>query len=156
MKTLFSFLLMAFLSFSSFAAVNPVADSPQPFSIGSVQLKAGTYISLEITERLQSDKMTVGQLVRMQVRTNIVVNKRVVIRTGAVAMGRVKAIRKTTYNHAEEIHIIAVNVQTVDGQLIALEGNEQILKGEFRGQAAVVHPGTMTDARIMNNEWIDY
>ncbi|MCO6479430.1 MAG: hypothetical protein J5I94_22540 [Phaeodactylibacter sp.] len=136
------------------AANSPAAflEADAVFTFGKkVELRAGTLILLELSERIQSDAMTVGQLVKFKVSTDVVVDGRVAIRTGALALGRVKSISQSTYNNPEEIHIEVTSVQAVDGQQIALNGTEQIAKGAYPGQGAATQQGMAITASVMND-----
>jgi hypothetical protein len=42
----------------------------------------------------------------------------------------------------------------VDGQMVALNGNEQSVRGQFPGQGTTVQTGTSITAQVMNNQKI--
>ena len=114
-------------------------------------LPSGTLVMLETTEKISSDAVTVGKILVFRVRTNVVVDGKVVIATGAVAIGRVKSITATTYNNPEEITLEVTYAQAVDGQQEALNGAEQTYKGRYSRESAVVEPGQMITGTVMNN-----
>lgn len=114
-------------------------------------LPSGTLVMLETTEKISSDAVTVGKILLFRVRTNVVVDGKVVITTGAIAMGRVKSITPTTYNNPEEIAFEVTYAQAVDGQQVALNGAEQTYKGRFSRESVVVEPGQMIVGTVMNN-----
>ncbi len=116
-----------------------------------VDLPAGAVVLLEVTEQLASEKVTVGQLVKCQVIADVVVDGKVVIRTGAVATARVKRIAPTTYNQAETLTLTAHSARAVDGQMIALHSGDQSIKGDFPNQPARVRIGTPLQANVVNN-----
>jgi hypothetical protein len=60
---------------------------------------------LETAERFGTDQVTVGKEIQFRVRTNVMAENEVAIRTGALAIGRVKAIEPATYNNPAEIRI---------------------------------------------------
>ena len=115
-----------------------------------VTLPAGTLVLLETSERFASDQATVGKVLQFRVRTDVKAENDIAIRTGALALGRVKAIEPATYNHPEELRIELQYVQTVDGQMIPLSGQEQSLRGQFTGQGTAVEAGTSITAFVMN------
>ncbi len=119
-----------------------------------ITLPTGTLVLLETAERTASDRATIGKQVLFRVRANVVVDGQVVIRTGALALGRVKSIRKNTYNFPESLVLEVTAVQTVDGRLVALHGNEQTFTGLFPGESMQVEPGQTMTASLMNNETI--
>lgn len=130
-------------------------DDPQPFTAkgllnGKCTLPSGTLVLLETTEKIFSDQVTVGKTIQFRVRTNVIAEKEVVIRTGALAIGRVKAIEPSTYNNPEEIRIELQYVQAVDGQMVPLSGQEESLRGQFTGQGTAVETGTSLTAYVMN------
>ncbi len=117
-------------------------------------LAAGTLILLETTESLDASRMTIGQLTQFKVKVDVRVDGEIVIRTGAMATGRVKSLKDGTYNTPGSIFIEVTSVQSVDGQQIALNGNEQELKGYYPGEAAKVNPGTTITATVTNDTTI--
>lgn len=114
-------------------------------------LQSGTVILLETLEKVQTDAVTVGQNLQFKVRTNVMSENEVVIRTGAMSLGRVKSIEPATRNNPEEIRIELLYVQAVDGQTIPLNGNEQTIRGAFPGQGVSVEAGTTISAFVTNN-----
>ncbi len=116
-----------------------------------VDLRAGTTIMLELSETLTSDQMTTGKLVKFKVTTDVVVDGKVAIRTGALAWGRIKSIDKPTYNNPAQLHIEVQHVQSVDGQQVALNGAEQILKGTYASQGMQAQMGAAITATVMND-----
>lgn len=114
-------------------------------------LPAGTLVILEIAEQINSASATIGKTVLFRVRTNVVVDGKPVIVTGAIAIGRVKNITPATFNNPEQIAIELLYAQAVDGQQVPLYGNEQTYKGKFAGESVIVEPGHMLTATVMNN-----
>ena len=131
-----------------------VSDPAPAFKIfkkdKDVTLNAGTLILLETNEKMESDAVTVGQTVQFRVRTNVLVNGKVAICSGALATGRVKAIQSATRNDAEEIRVELLYVQAVDGQMLPLNGNEQTIRGAYAGQGTTVQTGTAITAHVTN------
>lgn len=148
MKNTFTF--FAFIAFLSFGSIELIAATPSPI-LPKVVVKAGTLVTLETAEKIYSDDATVGQILKFSVLMNVVVDGKVVIASGALAIGRVKSIKKTTYNIPEEITIELKSVQAVDGQQIVLNGDEQTYKGKFTGEGTYVMPGRTITAKLMNN-----
>lgn len=113
-------------------------------------LPIGTAIFLENAELVGYDQATIGKNVRFLVRTDVVVNGTPLIRTGAIAMGRIKNITAPTYNDAATLTLEVTHVQAVDGQMVALNSTEQTYKGQFPRESMVVHPGQSIIATTMN------
>ncbi len=132
-------------------------EDPQPFGgakglfSNKETLLSGTLVLLETAERFSSDQVTVGKVIQFRVRTNVMAGKEVAIRTGALAIGRVKAIEPATYNNPAEIRIELQYAQSVDGQTIALSGQEQSLRGQFTGQGTSVETGASITGFVMND-----
>lgn len=145
MKTLFFlFTLVGTLQ------LNALTPPPPPETLPS-----GTFVFLELIEKVNSDQATVGKVLMFRVRTNVVVNGKTVITTGAMAIGKVKSIQETTYNIPEQITLTVTSVQAVDGQQVALNGIEQTFIGQFSGEGVTVEPGQPIIAGVMNNIDID-
>ena len=151
------FVFALFLSAASFAQAQDMYQDPQPFGgakglfSDKVTLSAGTLVILETSERFASDEVTVGKILQFRVRTDVMAEREIAIRSGALALGRVKSIEPSTYNNPEEIRIELQYVQTVDGQTIPLSGQEQSLRGQFTGQGTTVEAGTSITAFVMND-----
>jgi len=154
MKTLFAFCL-TIMTFSSFAFASAQTMEMPTYNIAAfnkkVTLKAGTIIMLETAESLQSNRMSVGQLIQFKVKTDVYAEGKLVVRTGALALGRVKNIQKATYNNPEFLTIEITTVQAVDGQTITLNSTEQTIKGVYAGQGSTMQKGTMISANVMND-----
>lgn len=138
---------------STFVIASKTTDEIVPFN--KIVLPAGTLVVLETNEKVFSDEMTQGQNLKFKVKTDVRVNGKVVIKTGVIALGRVKSITKTTYNFPERITIELTSVQTVDGQQIALDGNEQTFKGKFTGEGTTIDMGETITATVMNDVIVD-
>lgn len=145
----FFFSLVAIIAFSF--TTNTASASNQPKGHACKTLPSGTVVMLETTEKINSDDVTVGKILMFRVRTNVVVDGKVVITTGAIAIGRVKSITTTTYNNPEEITLEVTYAQAVDGTQVALNGAEQTYKGRFSKESVVVEPGQMIIGTVMNN-----
>ncbi len=136
--------------------INAFASAPQPTNTAiapcdKVMLTAGTLVILETTETLRSGQATVGQLVQFRVRTNVYAENEVAIASGAMATGRIKAIEPSTRNNPETYKIEVMYVQAVDGQQVALNGQELSIKGQFPGEDAGHNPGATITATVMND-----
>jgi hypothetical protein len=119
--------------------------------MGKITLHAGTLIYLETNERLNTDQATNGQMVQFKVKMNVTVNGKVVVRTGAIAIGRIKSVQGATYNNPAEVTIELTNVQAVDGQFIDLSGTEQTVRGTYPNQGTLINIGTAITANVMND-----
>jgi hypothetical protein len=146
------FLCFAFCTTLGFARTSDL--HPTPCFHKHADLSAGTIVLLETNETFKSDDVTVGKVLQFRVRTNVMAEGEVVIQTGALAIGRVKAIESATHNSQEEIRFELEYVQAVDGQMVALNGNEQSARGQFTGQGTTVQIVTSITAQVMNNQKI--
>lgn len=152
MKHLFTLCLFSLLTLCSIHA----QEDPLPVSMPKgifdhdITLQAGTLVLLETNEKVQSSQVTVGKTLQFRVRTHVMAQGRVAIRSGALAIGRVKAIMPHTFNSPAEIRIELLHVQAVDGQMIPLNGNEQTIKGQLPGQDASIEVSMAITAHITN------
>ncbi len=144
-------LIITTLILGLFSFTNQLEAHTPVTPCNKIELPNGTLVSLETTEQIQSNKMTVGRIVKCKITTDVVVDGKVVIRTGAIAHARVTRITPTTYNGPEQITLSAINAQAADGQIIALNGVEQTFKGRLPGQPMNVYIGTPLSAHVTNN-----
>ncbi len=129
-----------------------VYEGSQPLGGGKmVQLTAGTLIYLELNERVFTEQATVGKVLQFKVKMNVMKDRKKIITTGAMALGRVKTIHPATFNNPAEITIELTSVQAVDGQQVPLMGNEQTLRGEYPNQGTVINTGTSITATVTND-----
>lgn len=154
MKNLFV-LFFTVLTSLTFASTNNTViksfENSTPISFKTVKLAAGTLVMLQTTETLKSREMTIGQLIQFKVKTSVYVEGRLVIRSGALALGRVKSIHKATFNNPEYFTFELTNVQAIDGQTIELNATEQSKKGTYPNQGAIIEKGMMATANVMND-----
>lgn len=143
-------LMFASTGFSS----NPISTS----NGGYVYLPAGTSVTLELNTTVNSEKVQIGQSVNMRVRSDVVVNNKVVIRAGSYAKGRVSNVNKSC-NYCSEcdnicasVTIVAEKVFAADGSQINLEGTPFEATGQCCGVGpALIYQGTTLDATVRNN-----
>ena len=148
---LFFFVALLFAAFSAQAA-NSTDSFPIPCSISKkITLTAGTMILLETNEAFDSDQASVGQIINFKVRTNVMAENRVAIVTGALAVGRVKAVSEATYNGPAQITIELQYVQAVDGQMVALNPTEQTIQGAYTSEGTSGKSGMAITAHVMND-----
>ena len=147
-------LFLALFSFSAMAQQEPAQAAPT-FSAktfkSNVKLNSGTIVILETNETAAMDDVTIGQTLHFKVKTDVTVNGRTVIRTGATAIGRVKNMLNATYNDPAMIDIELSYVQAVDGQMVPLDGDPLTIKGTFPNEGATINQGTTVTGRVMNN-----
>jgi hypothetical protein len=114
-------------------------------------LPAGTMVYLELAEQLRSQKMTVGRIVKFTVKMNVKVGGDVFVRSGTLAVGRIKSIERNSYNDPEEVNIEITSVQAVDGTMVDLNGTEAIFLGDNSGEEATIASLPQMIARVMND-----
>lgn len=127
-----------------------------------VTLRAGTPVSLQLNEEVSSENLEIGNTVEFTVRTNVTVNGKVLIATGTIAEGYVKAVKKTCEGdkcsgYCAEITITVESVQAVDGQRIFLNGKPYKMKGNCccGGSAAIINYGTTLRSNVLNDAKVD-
>ncbi|MFN4255004.1 MAG: hypothetical protein ACK4Q5_08380 [Saprospiraceae bacterium] len=158
MKNILAFALALVCSLSFATAntasnpINPAAEFAAPTK--KVTLSAGTLVILESNESLFSGAVAPGKMIQMRVRTNVFAEGKLVIRTGATALGRVKSIEGTTFNAPESVTIELFYVQAVDGQQIPLNGNEQTITGTAPNEGTTVPVNTLITSQTMNDQEI--
>ncbi|MGB3849363.1 MAG: hypothetical protein WA958_05305 [Tunicatimonas sp.] len=102
-------------------------------------LKAGTSIPLETVSMIQSDLVTVGQIIDFMVRQDVVSDDVVVIPRGSIAKGQVmRAERPKAIGREGFVEIQIKSVTAVDGQEIMLTGGNVYQEGENRQTLSIV------------------
>jgi hypothetical protein len=93
--------------------------TPTPFCTPNrvVTLKASTAIFCELNQRVSLDEVKEGSTITFKVRANVMAEGKIVIRTNALAIGRVRYIKTSSFNDKAEIGIELRQVKAVDGQI---------------------------------------
>jgi hypothetical protein len=90
----------------------------------SVKIQAKTPVRLIVDETLSSGISKSGQTFRLTVAENVTVDGKIVITKGALATGRITAVRKKSFpNSNGKLEFAVDSVQAIDGQNIILEGH---------------------------------
>jgi hypothetical protein len=104
-----------------------------------VVLKAGTSIPLETVSTIQSDLVTVGQIIDFMVRQDVAVDDVVVIPRGSIAKGQVmRAERPRAIGREGFVEIQIKSVTATDGQEIMLTGGNVYQEGEDKQTLSIV------------------
>jgi len=149
---------------------------PTAVSAETVTIPAGTKLMGELDQQVTSNtrKFEVGDLVKGHAWRNVVVDGHTVIAAGAPMMLRISDISKRRIaGRGGDVEIQAVSVTAVDGTEIFLDGgydkqasHRTALSASLsalvfwpaifiRGKEAVLEPGTIFDASIPANTFID-
>ncbi|MEN0046329.1 MAG: hypothetical protein AAF806_04615 [Bacteroidota bacterium] len=162
MKNL-SILCSVIFFFSSFFFNHTASATPNPIANHvslscAVIIPAGTIVSLELNQRINSEVVEVGQTVSLRVRYNVIVNNKVVIRTGAIAEGRITDVNKacdscgSCQDDCSEVTVEVQNVQAVTGERIYLEGTPHRMRGNCCGKGAtIIRQGTRMEGTVRDN-----
>ena len=154
MKNIIVIFIAFFASFSFANANNSLnaqaAEAPAFFFPQKVTIPAGTLVMLETSEECNADQLTVGRIIKFKVTTNVIVKRKTVVASGALAIGRIKSIEKGSYNSQGSITIELTSVQAVDGSQLALNGTEALFQSKYKGDAASVQSGLPMTATTMN------
>src|SRR5690606_29356082 len=158
------------------AAIAVALALPAVASAEAVTIPAGTKLMGELDQQVTSNtrKFDLGDLVRGHVWRNVVVDGHTVIAAGAPLMLRVSDISKRRIaGRGGDVEIQAVSVTAIDGTEIFLDGgydkqasHRTALSASLsalvfwpaifiRGKEAVLEPGTIFDASIPANTYID-
>ena len=149
-----SFLFLFAISGSVFAAT-PIAPITEDFQL--ITLRAGTVVSVELMEELNPHHLSAGNAIDLMVRTNVVVNGKVVIATGAIAEGMVKKVVAGCNGDCTEVTITVENVQAVDGQRVYLRSVPHVMKTKccygkkYKKGGATLTIGTKISSRVLND-----
>ena len=154
-------IIFAFALSFAFVATAQAADPiPAPifgicqfFNDNKVSLNQGTIVHLESNQKINCHQITEGTTVKFKVVMDVMAEGKVVIRTGSLAIGKIKQVTSGTYNGPAEIRIELKYVQAVDGQAVSLNGNELTVYSDEhgRGTSCTVRMGSGITANVTNN-----
>ena len=95
---------------------------------GTVVLKAGTVIPMELVSTISSKTARSGQLVDFRVTSDVKVDGKTVIAAGSIAQGQIVRAKKNGLLGAEgELEIAVKSIRAVDGTNIYLSSNKVVL-----------------------------
>ena len=98
---------------------------------GTVVLNAGTPVSLETINMIQSDNVSVGQTIDFRVKYDVKVDDKVVIAAGSIAKGQVmRAQRAKALGKEGFVEIQIKSVTAVNGDEVFLTGGNVYQEGE--------------------------
>lgn len=104
-----------------------------------VVLNAGTSVVLETVSLIQSDQITVGQILDFRVKYDVKVEDDVVIPAGAIAKGQVMRAQKAKgLGKAGYLEVQIKSVTAVDGQEVLLTGGSVYNEGDDKETLAIV------------------
>lgn len=122
-----------------------------PAPTAKVTLNAGSLVILETNENLFSPSTTPGKMVQFRVRTNVMAEGKIAIRTGAMAVGRVKTVDAGGFSTAGSVTVELFYVQAVDGQQVPLNGNEQTVNAPAPNDPTTFPINSVFTSQVMND-----
>ena len=149
------FILFLAVNLTNFVQASADVIHPiHPTAIATI-IPAGTPVFLELNQSINSEHQEVGHSVKLRIRSNVVVNGKVVIATGTVARGRVVEVQKSC-NLCEACPTpcgrVVIEVQSttsVNGSAVYLEGSPHLSTGKCCGVGPATIPiGTVLDATV--------
>ena len=150
----FALLFLVALGFApaANAATDATVPSAAPADFNIVILPGSTTVSLELNQHVSSYELETGHMLDFTVAQDVMVNGEVVIRTGAMAEGRVRSVKHPTQQSPfAEITIEVKSVTAVDGSRVNLAGNPHRVRARMYGAAAEVELITRLTARVQRD-----
>ena len=149
----FRLFVFAFLCFT-FSSPSYAVPPQYKATKNTVSLWAGTIVMLELVQKLENNSISVGNIVRLKVVEDVVINNKVLIRAGVAAYGRVRRIELCNNDNCTEIFIVAENVTAVDGQSVSLGGIEQSFRASLSQKKKKTYTASLVSATVLNTRQI--
>jgi hypothetical protein len=159
--------------FGLFAVTALIAFTPVHFSsqttenakTDTVQLADGTPIHLVLMDDLQGKKLQIKQTVHFKVREDLAVDSKLIVKTGAEAIGHIESISKNGLLGKSGRLVLQFDyVATVSGAKLLLRGGAGVSGGKggaltwesalWYGPDASMPVGTMINAFVDHNQRI--
>lgn len=113
-------------------------------------IPAGTPVSLELRSIIEDSDLAPGYIVDLEVKVDIIVEGKVLIRAGAYAEGVITEVQKPrSFGRAGWIVLEASLLQTADGQLVRVQGKPIQRKGNQRKGTAFGVPGAIAASGLL-------
>jgi hypothetical protein len=103
----------------------------------TVTLKEGEPVYLELMNDYDASKLEVGNTVQFRVTTNVIVDKREVIRAFSTAIGVVSRKEDATTNTNGKVQFTVRHVRAVDGQQVLVDGPSNLMMPTIGTQVTV-------------------
>ena len=150
--TSFRFALIAVLAFSTASAsAVPTHLTTNASVMQIINLTAGTQVSLMLNEAVDGESVAIGNALDFSVRSNVVVNGKVVIAAGSTATGWVKNVKKACGGKCAEITITVESATAVDGQTVNLRSIPHIVRVPCCDGTTTANIGTNLTAHVLND-----
>ena len=154
--TSFRFALIAALALSTASAhAVPTHLTTNASVMQIINLTAGTQVSLMLNEAIDGESVAIGNALDFSVRSNVVVNGKVVIAAGSTATGWVKNIKKACGGKCAEITITVESATAVDGQTVNLRSIPHIVRVPCCDGTTTANIGTNLTAHVLNDTKIN-
>lgn len=141
--------VLAFSTASAFAVPSHLTTSASVMQV--ITLTAGTQVNLMLNEAVDGESVAVGNALDFTVRSNVMVNGKVVIAAGSTATGWVKNVKKSCGGKCAEITITVESATAVDGQTVNLRSIPHIVKVPCCDGTTTANIGTNLTARVLND-----
>ena len=150
--TALRFALIATLALSAFAASAAPSHLTTNTSVMQIiTLTAGTQVNVMLNELVDSESVAIGNALDFTVRSNVMVNGKVVIAAGATATGWVKNVKKACGGKCAELTITVESATAVDGQTVNLRSIPHIVRVPCCDGSTTANIGTNLTAHVLND-----
>ena len=106
---------------------------------GTVLLKAGTVIPMELISTITSKNARSGQMVDFRVMSDVKVDGKTVIAAGSIAQGQIVRAKKSGLLGSEgELEISVKTIEAVDGTIVYLSSNNVSDEGSNKVALSIV------------------
>jgi sporulation protein YlmC with PRC-barrel domain len=147
------FFFFRFFFAGLFALAAQAASFAQMLSV-----PAGTELTFELNETRNATELTLGNTLKFKVRGDGVFNEKVIVRTGAEAIGRVTDVDIDCDGNCSRITIEVRSVKTINGNLVPVSSEPFTVQTKCctgkKNAPATVKIGTTVVATLLNNEKI--
>ncbi len=144
-------------SFFRFLLIGAFAVIAQSAFAQMVRVPAGTEFTIELNETKSVTELTLGNTLKFKVRGDGVFNDKIIVKTGAEAIGRVTDVHIDCDGECSSITIEVRSVKSVDGRMIPVSSEPFTVTTPCCGKKtapATVKIGTLLTANLLNTEKI--
>ncbi|MEM9885489.1 MAG: hypothetical protein AAF849_06320 [Bacteroidota bacterium] len=117
----------------------------------SLTIPSGTSVILKTAETIHWENVTRGQTIQFMVEMDVVVDAQVVIRSNAIAFGKISNIIPATSTRSDAISIKVETVQAVTGEMIKLNGVQEVITNRLLGESIGIPSDRRVTGYVMNN-----
>lgn len=116
-----------------------------------VDVPAGTQITFKTNEKISAARLSDGQMIRLKVASDVIIDRKIVIRTNTLATGIVRVEQPTSAYSEGQLTIEVMNTTDIQGKTVILNSDPNYITANQPGMPVDLPLGQLVTASTQNN-----